>query len=344
MLSNKLSLFRSFSSFNKNGLGKTLHSYFIDFPSSSQLLNEFSLNKKQSKLNVQNVLKEMNVNSNLQLTAPHLLNMPIKHHHENLKDLNLIFPDKLNKISHKLTDYSTMLLNVMGNKFSQRDYELDLSEKENISERRHADQATKIGLQLGLSDDLLLALFFHDVGRVTHSSVSYGHKHHAYEGSLILKPLSLFNYTGYHAFAKFLLNKFCASYEELISPLSKKSLAIQEVDFSQIKIMLAKVEPELLLRFCYKIMILRLIDDLSKIPDELLNSMTPDERYLTHDEIKSLIIKKLTTECQCLVNTKSEDYQLYENDLDVALSLLHRADQYLQSENIATKSQSLSNK
>lgn len=300
--------------------------YFLDFfPKPTQLLKRRGIPETSSNLTIHNVLHEMKVDqSKLKLSPQILVNEVIPHRPFPLHTLNI--PSHLSLLQKQTDDYIYHLLAVMKNELSTKNYEEHLPDEENVSERDHANQAAKIGLMLGLSSELQLVLYTHDQSRLT-CLPDYGHEHHTEETHKLIKPLGIFNYTEYHAFAKFLLHELCSPYQMLISQVSKTSLSRQQNHFAAKWENLNKMPADDFVRFCYQIMLLRLIDDSSKVPAHLIIQKSLDDVYLTESEIKSLIHKSLNKR---FLELSSELVAEYSLELNEALTLLNRADTVIQ--------------
>jgi predicted HD phosphohydrolase len=310
--------------FNQEAFRTPLVEYFILFPPPAVLLKFFSLHniKDDSYPWVADILREMNIRTDeLNKSAAVLLEEPIE---------RLSIHD-IHSLTSKQEEYCAKLLEVMNNKLSQRNYEPHLADRENVNERQHALEASKIGRQLGFSTEFQLVLFLHDIGRITHVSVAHGHKYHAKEGGLILEPLGLSEYPIHHAFAKFLLNEFCPPYKTLISPLSITSLSAQNISFQSIIENLQKMEPKALLQFCYKMMTLRAVEEFGKCPVTEFNHTDGEELFLNDAEFEFLIKNKLHT-LNSQLKTKPDARVIHNKNLDVALDLLNRTPHTLREE------------
>lgn len=229
---------------------------------------------------------------------------------------NQTMQDPLNCYIHGLCD-------LLKNRLAQRNYDSALPNHENVSERAHALQAGKIAFLLGMDREDILAMLFHDIARMTHADTDYGDKHHSEEGSIILSPLSLtVDFSKYHTFAKYLLNEFCPLYQTLISPVSRSSLSIQTEHFKIYIDPLNQLNSVQLSLFIYKIMLMRLIDDMSKVPSLLLKETTNEPIEYFNDEVIHRLVRKqfILSQCQWGVLAANE----FEKKVERALSLIQR--------------------
>jgi predicted HD phosphohydrolase len=224
--------------------------------------------------------------------------------------------------------YMDMICDVLDNELAKRNYEAGVPDQENVSERMHGLQSAKIAALLGFSEEDMLALLLHDIARSTVNSDLHGHKVHHLEGSAILAPLGLpLDYVRYHGFAKYLLNEFCPAYQDLLSPLSRESLKLQQQAFEpQIK-ELQKLDNKQLAEFLQKIMYMRLIDDVSKVPElALAKVMQPHckPQYLTDAQIRRM----LSVQFDKYIAQKKISPKELETQLDAAIKLMSRAKEF----------------
>lgn len=264
----------------------------------------------------------------LQLPPVNLVKKDLKLH-PSREDPSFNCPREFHEIRASIVFYLDLISDVLNNQLAHRLYEAGVPEHENVTERQHAFQAAKIGMLLGFSDSEVLAMSLHDIARPTVHDETHGHQHHCQEGDDILKPLGLaIDYSYLHAFAKFLLNEFCAPYQALISPVSQTSLVVQKTKFKEQAQRLLKLPPEALAKTLLQIMLMRLIDDMSKVPADL--GFIGDEHLI---EAKLKILLAIQMERHLLRLTLSNEnkeivFNTFKHQLDQAIHLLARAKKY----------------
>lgn len=232
-------------------------------------------------------------------------------------------PGVCQPLAEKMEYYIRLILDVLDNRLAQRNYEAGLPDQENVSERVHALQAGKISLLMGMPQHEVLALLLHDIARPTMEDQHHGHVYHCEEGSVILAPLGLdTDYSWFHAFAKFLLNEFCPAYRALISPVSQLSLALQKDRFQRQLERLAALDARQLADFIHRIMFMRLIDDISKVPEAALE--TP-AAYYDDGVIRGMLASQLQSHVSRPEMQSAQSLTEYADRLDKAISLLSRA-------------------
>lgn len=266
------------------------------------------------------------------LSPMHLLAKPLPHSDffQPLAETDTV-PALFTSLSKPIHSYMAVLGEILNNQLAQRPYE-NLRDQENVTEQEHALQAGKIALLLGMQSSDVLALLFHDVARIpTADNALHGHSNHCEEGSTILSPLGLtVDYSGQHAFAKYLLYAFCPEYKALISPVSTFSLSIQEKKLQQSCLALQNMDAKQLANFMFQIMFMRLIDDMSKVPELELRKLLGGEKtdYFTSDMIQTLVKNQLFSTLKNLAensNNAEETVRDMEAKLEAALSLMLKA-------------------
>lgn len=238
-------------------------------------------------------------------------------------------PSAFKRLSNKLAFYLLLLVDVFNNKLAQRHYEPGVPDQENVSERLHGLQAAKLATLFGLPRDLILAMLFHDLARPTHEDATHGHSNHHLEGDHILAPLGLsLSYTGYHAYAKFLLRELCPPYQDLLSPVSALSLSVQNKKMESQLSKLNQLDSLSLAKNIYQLMFLRLFDDLSKVPALALDKKV---QYLTDSAISRMLFDQLSAHLNELAKSGKDLHQVVvtmEDQLEVAMDLLLRPKEY----------------
>lgn len=236
-------------------------------------------------------------------------------------------------LSELITCYLSLLLDVLNNKLAQKPYE-KVRDQENVTEQVHALQAAKIALLLGMNLSDVLALLFHDIARPSVDDPLHGHSNHCQEGSIILSPLGLdIDYSGYHAVAKFLLSQSCSRYEYLISDVSKYTLNIQKNSFVKEAQGLNHLSPQGLATYLFQIMFMRLIDDMSKVPELELRKILKDKEteYLSNETISAMLEKQMALHLQREMEKSKNKTEIIEEikaKLEAAISLMLRAKSY----------------
>lgn len=241
------------------------------------------------------------------------------------KQLGLFAP-----LAKEMNCYINLLYDVLDNDLAQKPYE-KMQDQENVTEKQHALQAAKISFMLQMSLADILALLFHDIARPSVNDADHGHENHCMEGSTILDPLGLdIDYSGYHAFAKYLLFSYCPPYLGLISQTSVHTLAFQEKDWSAQIAGLEELDSPDLAKALFKIMLMRLIDDMSKVPESQLKNPydeSPPE-YFDELQIKKMLRKQILTHLNKLAtqsNNSEATIQEIKEKLESAMLLLLRA-------------------
>ena len=181
--------------------------------------------------------------------------------------------------------------------------------------------------------DDILGLLLHDIARPSIDDALHGHSNHCVEGHTIVSPLGFStDYTGNHAFAKSLLYTFCPSYKDIISDASRHSLKIQAQGGWDVSELNDLSSCDLAFTI-YKLMFMRLIDDMSKVPPMLLkkrrDGCEPD--YFSSEFIQKMLLKQMITYLKSMVVDGAESIGLVkemEGKLDAALILLLRAKSY----------------
>ncbi|KTC87277.1 hypothetical protein [Legionella drozanskii] len=235
--------------------------------------------------------------------------------------------------------YIDLLYDVLNNNLAQKPYE-KTEDQENVTELQHALQAARISfiLQMSLSD--ILALLFHDIARPSVNDAEHGHENHCKEGSTILDPLGLdIDYSGYHAFAKYLLYTFCPPYHGLISQTSVYTLGFQDKDWSAQIAGLNELDSLSLAKSLFKIMLMRLIDDMSKVPESQLKNSYDESpsRYFDESQIKKMLRKQILTHLNQQATPSSNreaTIQEVQGKLEAATLLLLRAKDFSMNERL----------
>ena len=256
----------------------------------------------------------------LQRLLPHLLaqSMPV------IPELDTCYPATISlPLQSKTECYVALLIDVLGNKLALQPYEQHC-DQENVTERQHALQAGKISSLLGMSREDVIAMTFHDIARPSISNATHGHIHHCKEGSQILKPLNLsIDYAGLHALAKHLLLLFCPAYKQLISPTSYRSFKMQVATLFTTEIEALRDLSSLeLAKTVYKIMLMRLVDDTSKVSELVLKEECGQDsvQYMDDYCIEQLVRNQLCSQMALLKTTEP-----FEKNIDEAIRLLLRA-------------------
>lgn len=236
-----------------------------------------------------------------------------------------VYTKELSSLFELINCYLAMLLDVLNNQLAQKPYE-KISDKEDVTEQEHALQAGKMALLLGMSLSDVLALLFHDIARPSVDDPLHGHSNHCQEGSTILSPLGLsVDYSGYHALAKYLLSEFCPNYEFLISDVSKYTLRIQKGGLNKEAQGLNQLDAESLASYLFQIMFMRLIDDMSKVPELVLKEKA---QYFNNETILLMLKEQMITHLkEEMKNSKdtSETIAGCKAKLEAAISLMSRA-------------------
>ncbi|KTC70237.1 hypothetical protein Lbir_1820 [Legionella birminghamensis] len=209
-------------------------------------------------------LKEFSLNEQmLKATPVELLCSPLTSLEVLTAECSL--PSEFTELSPNIECYIEIINDVLQNRLAQKPYD-NPSDQENVTEQEHALQAGKLGLLLfGCLEDVL-GLLLHDIARPSINDPVHGHSKHCQEGSKILAPLGLkIDYAGHHAFAKYLLNLCCPSYKKLISDTSIFTLNIQEKGLAEEIKDLSSLDSTALARVFYQLMLMRIIDDSSKV-------------------------------------------------------------------------------
>lgn len=249
-----------------------------------------------------------------------------------LTDIELIPHDFL-ELSDKIECYISLIVDVIHNQLAQKPYE-KLSDREDVTEQEHALQAGKIAYLLKMPLGEILALLLHDVARPSINNPEHGHANHSQEGSTILSPLELpIDFSGAHTFAKYLLYKFSPLYKNLISAASKHTLSIQTQFLASEAEKLKDLTPRELAVTIYQLMLMRLIDDMSKVSSLALNQQLDDERpdYFDPLLIKQLLKQQMNLHLRETVDKSSDlpkAISKINEQLDDALLLLLRAKDY----------------
>lgn len=249
--------------------------------------------------------------------------------HPSLMDPTFHCPKEFSALKPKISFYLDVIHDVLNNQLAQRMYEAGVPEHENVSERQHALQAAKIASLLKLSNAEILALGFHDIARMTHDNESHGHANHGKEGDDITQPLGFsVDYSYLHTFAKQLLFEFCPPYKELISPVSAESLKIQTEKFVEQAMRLEVMPAEALMKCLCQIMLMRLIDDMSKVPDSLALDTSKEALDKTLQRLLPTQMEINLRKLALQADNETEMLEQFEQKLDVALALLTRAKDY----------------
>jgi len=233
--------------------------------------------------------------------------------------------------------YIDMLIDVLNNKLAKKPYE-NINDLENVTERQHALQAGKIALLIGLPLNDVIALLLHDIARPSINDPTHGHANHCFEGSTILKPFGLStDYAGLHAFAKYLLFHCCPDYKDLISHTSRYTLAIQSKNMASQIESLNNLDASALAPVLYKIMLMRLIDDMSKVPDCELQKIAGNQQIENLDDvmIKKMLSQQIMTHMENLSGEKQMNQ--FKEELEDALRLLLRAQEYSSNAELYTQ-------
>ena len=260
------------------------------------------------------------------------------------------YPEPFNDLKEEIDCYIAMLVDVLNNLLAQQPYDLE-RDKENVTEKEHALQAGKMALLLGMPIEDVLALLFHDIARPSIKDPKYGHEHHAKEGSEILSPLRLLSkdvqqplptdYAGQHAFAKYLLYTLCPPYQQLISETSKYTLGIQSADFAAQLGALPSLDSAELACEIYKIMFMRLIDDMSKVPTSeirmKLGGKEPEYFDNPCNKDPQLIAKMVKRQLIKQLSATRESVDAMKEKLDVAIKLMLRAEPHSTNEDLYVK-------
>jgi predicted HD phosphohydrolase len=237
-------------------------------------------------------------------------------------------PDNMLPLRDKIQSYIHMIIDVLNNELADRMYEAGLPEQENVSERQHALQAGKIAILLRMLDGEVLEMILHDIARSTVDDAGHGHQHHCKEGDDIVAPLGLpTDYAWHHALAKHLLFEFCEPYQQLISQVSVLSLQVQKNKFAEQAKRLNMLSDEELGMKIYQLMLMRLIDDVSKVPDLLL---TEKPNYLDDERLQNRLTKQMNLQLR-LLNAR-DDFEVaigvFEKKLNLAIEHMQRAKGY----------------
>lgn len=239
-------------------------------------------------------------------------------------------PTEFASLSTEIECYIDLIMDVLSNQLSQKPYE-NRCDKENVTEKEHALQACKISLLLGMPMTDVLALLLHDIARPSINDPTYGHIKHSQEGSIILAPLGLpTDYAGYHTLAKYLLSLFCPPYKKLISGTSRYSLEFQKEQASA-QLAHFKYDAPEIRSFFFKIMFMRLIDDMSKVPSMDLKSLVGEDKvYLDDANIGEMIKQQMKFYLNHLLLLEERENTLMdlEQKLDASIFLLSRAKEY----------------
>ena len=316
----------------------TLQRYSNEFPSFPTMLGALNqqglfLDKKPVKYNMTNFLE-----TNFKHSIPHLNRSPLQLLTEPLSSTTLSmdrfietenYPAPFGLLSGEINCYIEILMDVFNNQLAQKPYEA-LCDQENVTEREHGLQAGKISYLLGMCLGDILALLFHDIARPSISNPLHGHSNHCKEGSVILlRSVLPIDYAGYHTFAKYLLYTFTPSYRDLISDTSKYSLKIQSKDLAWELGELNTLDSFQLANTIYKIMFMRLIDDMSKVPTcELRKRLGKEPDHFDNQLIQKMLSNQITMHLKekLLHSTNIEEtVNDIKEKLDAALLLLLRA-------------------
>ena len=253
-----------------------------------------------------------------------------------LKDsLKQKLPMAFKGLANELAFYLLLIVDVFNNQLAQRNYEAGVPDQENVSERLHGLQAAKLAALFGLPQDVILAMLLHDLARPTHENATHGHSNHHLEGDLILAPLGLsLSYTRYHAYAKFLLSELCPPYQALLSPVSATSLSLQNKSMQDQLKKLEQLDSLSLANCLYQLMLLRLFDDLSKVPTMALDKTV---QYLNDSTISRMLVQQISQ----YLKAKVEDGKnvqaavaVLEQQLELATELLLRPQAYSNNKNL----------
>lgn len=235
-----------------------------------------------------------------------------------------LYPKQFAELIDEINCYIALIFDVLNNELAKKPYELK-QDQENVTEKEHALEAGKIGMLLSMKLDDVLALLLHDIARPSINDADYGHSRHASEGSTITSPLGLStDYSGLHTYAKYLLYKFCLPYKDLISPTSMRTLEIQSRGHAWDLGELNGMKPEELGPALYKIMFMRLIDDMSKVPIKFGQDETEHFDKLITSMLREQMVLRLNTMTQAGPDIP-EAIQGMKDKLDAALRLLVRA-------------------
>ncbi|EKD55464.1 MAG: hypothetical protein ACD_60C00006G0006 [uncultured bacterium] len=321
----------------------TLNDFFGKFPDYPELLislqekNLFK-NKEPVDCNVYTFLNQLPAKNILNKSAFQLIATPLT-----LPMIQSMVPSTISKkklpedfeaLRPDMKRYTTCMMAVLKSPEAERLYEPHSPHHEAVSEFRHGLQAGKHALFSERTLRDVLAMIGHDVGRIPKDPV-HGHKNHHLDGSIMLKPLGLFDYALYHPFAKYLLKVFCSPYQDLISPLSAYSLAIQEKTFHPIIKKLENLSSEELPGVIYKLMRLRLYDDMSKIGDVMLKEqgVSLDSLYFDNETLQEMFDIQIETHVQIIAKSCSNPKTVaaaYTRELHEAIHLFdHQSVQVL---------------
>ncbi len=320
----------------------TLESYLSELPSFKEILT--ILNEKAIFLGKEPVQYRMDdflatcvhlSNTNLNCPPVQLLAEPLSFATTPMSTLTESehLPEPCLLLADEIACYIAIIGDVLNNQLAQKPYEkaVDL---EYVTEQEHALQAGKISYRLNMPLEDILALLLHDIARPSIDDPEHGHSNHCKEGSTILSPLGLaIDYSGYHAFAKYLLYTFCPSYKDLISKTSRRTLEIQLQDLALQLGELTDFPPPQLAFAMYKIMLMRLIDDMSKVPPSELNKRLDggEPEYFNHQDIQNMLSKQMNRHLNRMIAQSTDITKTLKetkDKLDAALLLLLRARGY----------------
>lgn len=234
--------------------------------------------------------KHLNATPKVILNSPLPSKLTAQYRSHSLESLPSQLPAKLSGHAAIIHDYLTNLISALYNDLSKRFYD-PKSGGENITEGEHAKQAAKIAIQLGLPLDDVLAMLFHDISRCTVDSVAHSNQYHSLESHIVITPLGLrLPFAKFHTFAKFLLQSSQKYSNDLLSPFSQQSMGIQKSYLAQ---HLRELQQQQHLHeFLYTIMLMRLIDDQSKLPMSHLN-LPDDEELLPRWLIEGMCVQQM---------------------------------------------------
>ena len=319
----------------------SMHDYLLQFPNAKTMLailEEKGVFKAKGVIegNISDFLKKIR-------TPPHALTMtPIQLlassidlslHKIPLEKLIEIEPEPLPEIYRALTEevacYIDLIIDVLNNELAKKPYE-KIQDQENVTEKGHGLQAGKMAFLFGLQLDDILGMLLHDIARPSINSAEHGHMNHGEEGSVILAPLGFTtDYTKSHTFAKYLLNECCPPYQRLISRASIYTLEIQKKRLAFDADFLKGLDPEIVPLTLYKLMFLRLIDDMSKVPESLIKQSMLDQKpeYFSDMHIRKMLVKQMITHLKTMPGTPA-NLSLMKDKLHGAFELLLRAKTY----------------
>jgi len=198
--------------------------------------------------------------------------------------------------------YVELLMDVYTNRQSLANYDNSLSPAENLTERAHSRQSAVLASRLFKKNaqltKLVTAMLEHDVRRVTTSDQTVADRDHHTKGDDIQGPLGVPRVSLCHGYAKANAREHCASFPQLISPLSEYTLAIQAKNLQPVIEYLEALSSEELAEADVLFVFCRIaFDDCAKVPESKLATVFgknfADFAYLSDDVVKQMLFKQL---------------------------------------------------